>query len=86
MLAQGRDMASIVPTLGLFAAAAFRIMPSVTQVLTAVQSLRYGLPVINTPHEELKLAAPELAEQYTNGGAVFLGACSLEQVRALLHC
>jgi ABC-type multidrug transport system fused ATPase/permease subunit len=71
MLTQGRDMASIVPTLGLFAAAAFRLMPSVNRVLSAVQSLRYGLPVINTLHEELHLAAPEPAAQNNNGTAAF---------------
>jgi ABC-type multidrug transport system fused ATPase/permease subunit len=59
MLAQGRDMVSIAPTLGLFAVAAFRLMPSVNRVLGAVQSLRYSLPAIDTLHEELKLAAAE---------------------------
>lgn len=57
MLAQGRDMAHIVPTLGLFAIAAFRLMPSVSRILGAVQALRFGLPVINTLHEELKFVA-----------------------------
>ncbi len=59
MLAQGRPMATIVPTLGLFAAAAFRLMPSVNRILAAAQVLRYYLPVVNTLHEELKLASPE---------------------------
>lgn len=59
MLAQGRDMTSIVPTLGLFAAAAFRLMPSVNRALIAVQALRYGLPMIHTLHDELELAAPQ---------------------------
>lgn len=58
MLAQGRTLASVLPTLGLFAAAAFRLMPSVNRMLGSVQSLRYGLPVINVLHDELKLAAP----------------------------
>lgn len=59
MMGRGLDMASIVPTLGLFAAAAFRLMPSVNRVLTAVQNLRFGLPVINTLHEEFKLVVTE---------------------------
>jgi ABC-type multidrug transport system fused ATPase/permease subunit len=63
MLAQGRDMARIVPALGLFAAAAFRLMPSVNRVLGAVQSLRYGGPAINTLHTELQLAAPQPARR-----------------------
>lgn len=60
MISRGRDVASIVPTLGLFAAAAFRLTPSVNRVLNGVQSLRFGLPVINILHEELGLPAAEL--------------------------
>lgn len=55
MLGQGRDMASLVPTLGLFAAAAFRLMPSVNRVLTAIQNLRYTLPVIDHLYDESQL-------------------------------
>jgi ABC-type multidrug transport system fused ATPase/permease subunit len=55
MVAQGREMASIVPMLGLFAAASFRLIASVHRVLAAVQSLRYALPGISTLHDELKL-------------------------------
>ena len=61
MLAQGREMTSIVPALALFAAAAFRLMPSVNRVLGAVQALRYGLPVIEVLHHELELAVPDQA-------------------------
>lgn len=60
MLAQQRDLASIVPTLGLFAAAAFRLMPSVNRILTAVQNLRYTVPVIGSLHRETQLPAPDL--------------------------
>lgn len=56
MLAQGRETATIVPTLGLFAAAAFRLMPGVNRIITATQVLRYNLPVVNSLHEELRLA------------------------------
>lgn len=65
MLAQGRDMASIVPTLGLFAIAAFRLMPSVNRVLGAIQTLRYGLPAVNALHEEIKLTASEPSTNQT---------------------
>jgi ABC-type multidrug transport system fused ATPase/permease subunit len=59
MLAQGRQIAAIVPIVGLFAAAAFRLMPSVNRILVAAQLLRYGSPVINNLHEELKLVVPD---------------------------
>ncbi len=55
MLAQGRPLEAVLPTLGLFAAAAFRLMPSVNRALTSIQSMRYGMPVINTLHAELQL-------------------------------
>ena len=59
MLAQAREIATIMPTLGLFAAAAFRLMPSVNRIIAATQVLRYNLPVINSLHEELKLVGAE---------------------------
>lgn len=58
MLARGQDTTDIVPTLGLFAAAAFRLMPSVSRVLVGVQALRYSRAAIDSVHEELELALP----------------------------
>lgn len=55
MLTQHRALEAVLPTLGLFAAAAFRIMPSINRVLGAVQSLRYGLPVIDLLRNEINL-------------------------------
>jgi ATP-binding cassette, subfamily B, bacterial PglK len=59
MLGHVRDTAGIIPTLALFAAAAFRLIPSVNRVLNSMQSLRFTLPVINNLYEELKLVQPE---------------------------
>ena len=77
MLAQGRDMASIVPTMGLFAIAAFRMMPSVNRILSSMLSLRYGLAVVDTLHDELKLAVPEGATRHGDG-AKFLHEIRLD--------
>jgi ATP-binding cassette, subfamily B, bacterial PglK len=63
MLAQGREMTRIVPALGLFAAAAFRILPSVSRLLNSVQSLRYGLPTVDLLHAELALPVPAVARE-----------------------
>lgn len=53
MIGQQRELPDIIPTLGLFAAAAFRLMPSMNRVLTSLQGLRYGLPVVDLLHREL---------------------------------
>jgi ABC-type multidrug transport system fused ATPase/permease subunit len=65
MLAQGRALDAVLPTLGLFAAAAFRLITSVSRVLVAVQSLRYGLSVIDILHTEVKLATPEISDTHS---------------------
>jgi len=59
MLSQGRDTTSIIPTLALFAAAAFRLIPSVNRVLSSMQTLRFNLPVIDKLHDELRHVVPE---------------------------
>lgn len=58
MLAQGRELIAILPILGLFTAAAFRLIPSANRILGSLQSLRFGLPVINTLYEEIRLEIP----------------------------
>ncbi|HEX5093994.1 MAG TPA: ABC transporter ATP-binding protein [Burkholderiales bacterium] len=68
MLAQGRDLNAIFPTLGLFAAAAFRLIPSINRVLAGVQVLRYSLPVVDTLREELALADERPAPGSPSGG------------------
>ncbi|OFZ97443.1 MAG: ATPase [Betaproteobacteria bacterium RIFCSPLOWO2_02_FULL_62_17] len=59
MLAQGRALDAVLPALGLFGAAAFRLMPSINRMFGAVQALRYGLPVVDVLHKELTLATQE---------------------------
>ncbi len=59
MLAQGKPIESLVPTLGLFAASAFRLMPSTNRVLTSLQNLRYAFPVIDVIARELALSVSD---------------------------
>ncbi len=61
MIWQGRSIDHLLPTLGLFAAAAFRFMPSVNRVLSSVQGMRYHMPVIQTLHAELQTLRTESA-------------------------
>ncbi len=53
MIGQGRPTEALLPTLGLFAAAAFRLMPSVVRLINSFQVIRYYLPVLDTLHAEL---------------------------------
>jgi len=42
----------------MFAAVAFRLMPSMNRILASIHSLRYGLPAVNTLYHEFKTAVP----------------------------
>jgi ABC-type multidrug transport system fused ATPase/permease subunit len=53
---------TIVTTLGLFAAAAFRLMPSANRLLGALQILRFHSPVIDMLSKELK-DSPAIAQE-----------------------
>lgn len=79
MLAQGRALESVLPTLGLFAATAFRLIPSVNRVLGALQVLRYSKPVIELLHSEFKLVAPDRINSPSHG-VDFSSALELRQV------
>ena len=59
----GRAPGSVLPAIGLFAAAAFRLMPSMSRVINARQALHYGLAAIKTLHHELGRAIPADALQ-----------------------
>ena len=62
-IGQGKPMEALLPTLGLFAAAAFRLTPSVNRVLGAIQSVRFTFPMIDTLHSEFQLLNSKGATQ-----------------------
>jgi len=57
MIAQGKSMETLMPTLGLFAAAAFRLMPSANRLITSFQNLRFASSAFNNLHKEFGLFA-----------------------------
>lgn len=79
MIVQGKPLEALLPTLGLFAAAAFRLMPSVNRVLAALQTVRYALPVIDTLHSELRLLDTTKIPQHGQPLS-FKNALTLDQI------
>jgi ATP-binding cassette, subfamily B, bacterial PglK len=53
MIGQGRSLETLLPTIGVFATAAFRIMPSANRIMTAMQTVRYAQPVVNAIYQEM---------------------------------
>jgi len=54
-IAQGKPFEALFPIVGLFGAAAFRLMPSVNRILAAGQVVRFSLPVIESLQAEVEL-------------------------------
>ena len=54
VLREGPSSSSILPTIGLFGAAAFRVLPSVTRILSNLQGIRYALPSVEIVVNELR--------------------------------
>lgn len=55
MVVRGRELADIVPILGLFAAAAFRVMPSINRLLMATQTLIFNRSIITSVYQDFLL-------------------------------
>ena len=53
MIFHGNTLLSIVPLLSLFAAAMFRVLPSVTRISSAYQIIKLYTPVVHTVYAEL---------------------------------
>ncbi len=70
MVWQGKSTQAMIPTLGLFAAAAFRMLPSINRVALAMQALRYSHTYIDMIHAELALPP---AASHTAAGRLDFG-------------
>jgi len=55
MIGSGTSISSILPTLGLFAATAFRVMPSISRILASIQTIGYTRPLALTVFRDLQL-------------------------------
>lgn len=55
---QGKPLGTIAPTISLFAAAAFRLMPLINQVIVAFNTIKFNVHALDVIHNEFKLLAP----------------------------
>jgi len=71
MMFQGQSLTLILPTLGMFTAATFRLMPTANRILVAVQNLKFCGTVINTLYREMHEMAPAAlaADRQAQAGA-----------------
>jgi ABC-type multidrug transport system fused ATPase/permease subunit len=80
MIGQGRPFDELLPTLGLFGAAAFRILPSATRIINAAQVVRNSVPAVNVLYHEL-CELDQHVPISTSGAVEFRHSLTLEDVR-----
>ena len=56
MLASGKDFDRIIPTVGLFAATSFKVLPSINKLVNSKQTLKVSRSTIETIHDDLDLS------------------------------
>jgi ABC-type multidrug transport system fused ATPase/permease subunit len=79
LIYQGRPLAAIIPTLAVFVAAAFRIIPSLNRMVAAVQTIKYAEPSINRLHTE-NLDFKDLGEEVAIEPRFFKDRIQLQDV------
>lgn len=55
MVDQGKPMSLLLSTVGVFVAAAFRMIPSMNRIMSSIQVVRYANPVIDKLYNEFKM-------------------------------
>jgi ABC-type multidrug transport system fused ATPase/permease subunit len=55
MMMQGKSLQHLVPTLGIFVAAAFRMIPSANRIMTYLSQIRYSQPVVELLYNEFRM-------------------------------
>ena len=55
MLAQNKAVHVLIPTLGIFAAAAFRLIPSINRIMFFMQGIQIAKPTINLLYDEFRV-------------------------------
>jgi ABC-type multidrug transport system fused ATPase/permease subunit len=68
MVVSGEDLSNVLPVLGLFGAAAFRLVPAVSRMVTMVQTIAINRPIVNELFHDLSLRASNSPKRQNHDG------------------
>lgn len=81
MTLMGKDVSAILPTLALFVAAAFRMIPSANRILGSIQTVHFGIASIESVNREIKtLTVPEDENDKEKQPVVFTNEIQLKGI------
>jgi ABC-type multidrug transport system fused ATPase/permease subunit len=68
MVVSGEDLNNVLPVLGLFGAAAFRLVPAVSRMVSMMQSITVNLPVVTELFHDLALRTSNTPKRQDHDG------------------
>lgn len=71
MVVSGEDLSNVLPVLGLFGAAAFRLVPAVSRMVTMVQTIAINRPIVNELFHDLSLRASNSPKRQNHDGFAY---------------
>jgi len=81
LLARGEGVTALLPTLGLYAFAAYRLLPALQGIFGALTELRFALASVEVLHRDLeRLALPPLVDRKTVEPLPFRSSLELRRV------
>ena len=84
LLRQGRPVASMLPTMTLFAMASVKIMPVFQRLMNALNMIKDAIPSVNVIFRDLKNLEPQFCLPAVVRRRVLLGRYSVDWFTALL--
>jgi len=67
----GNSVDVVLPIIGVFAAAAFRLIPSANRIMGSIQNIRYAIPVVSLLYEELNNFTNIIIEKKSKENIIF---------------
>lgn len=80
MVSQNKPTNDMLPTIALFAAICFRLMPSANRLINSFQQIRFGAPAVNLLYRELNLPPDETLYAKDTGFPIFNNQLEINDV------
>lgn len=80
MMFQNKPVGLFIPTIGIFVAAAFRMIPSVNRIMSSIQGIRYSGAVVDVLFNEFNLIRNTKSEFIENGIISFESTLDVENL------
>jgi ABC-type multidrug transport system fused ATPase/permease subunit len=77
---QSKPIDQLIPVIGLFVAAAFRMIPSVNRIMGSIQTIQFAKPAVNVLYDEIELFKEKIKPNNKSSNVKFEEAISIENL------